>query len=158
LVVLELKASHFVVRYSTTWAMPLVTFVLVILEIRSCFCPGWPGPQLSYFTLPTITGMTGVCHHAKLFSTEMRSHTFLPGLSWNYDPPDFDLPQGLDCQALISRPSYWLRWDLANFCLDWLWTAILPISKGWFQRRLTEGINPICMWEAPSHSLGVWME
>jgi hypothetical protein len=32
------------------------------------------GPQYSYFKLPA--GMTGVCHHAQLFSVEMGSHDF----------------------------------------------------------------------------------
>jgi hypothetical protein len=37
------------------------------------FCPGQPGPQSSYFTLPVLAGMTGVCHHTQLFSIEVKS-------------------------------------------------------------------------------------
>jgi hypothetical protein len=43
------------------------------------------GPQFSYFKLPTIAGMTGMCHHNQLFPIEMESHKHfclgLPGTS-----------------------------------------------------------------------------
>jgi hypothetical protein len=31
------------------------------------FCPGWSGLQFSYFTLPTVDGMTGVFYHTQVF-------------------------------------------------------------------------------------------
>jgi hypothetical protein len=51
----------------------------------SLLCSGYSGLQASYLTLFTIAGMTGTCHHAQLFSTEMESHKHfclgLPGTS-----------------------------------------------------------------------------
>jgi hypothetical protein len=50
--------------------MPPIHFALVILEMGiSLFALTVIFP----FMLPTVTGMTGVSHHAQLFSTEMGS-------------------------------------------------------------------------------------
>jgi hypothetical protein len=62
----ELKALSLQSSHSTAWATPPALFAPVILEIGSDFCPGQPGPQTSYFTLPTIAGVMGTCHHAQL--------------------------------------------------------------------------------------------
>jgi hypothetical protein len=53
------------------WATSNTFLALVVLEIGSCFCLGWPGLWSSYCKLPTVSRMTGVCHHAHLFSIEM---------------------------------------------------------------------------------------
>jgi hypothetical protein len=84
---------------------------LVILEIGFHFGPGWPGSQSFYFMLPTIVRITGVHHHPQLFPVEMRvSWTFLPGLTWHYNPPTS--LWSLGWQVPTTMPSYWLRWRL----------------------------------------------
>jgi hypothetical protein len=67
---IELRALCLFGRQSTAWAMSLALFVLVILEIGLLFAQcSWT--MTSYFTLPTIAGMTGTCHHAQFFYIEM---------------------------------------------------------------------------------------
>jgi hypothetical protein len=56
--------------HSITWAMPLALFALVILDIGFLPRPAWTA--WSYFTLCTVTVMTGAWCYAHLFSTEMR--------------------------------------------------------------------------------------
>jgi hypothetical protein len=77
------------------------------LEIGSCFLPRlWS----SYFKFPAITVMTGMHYHAQLVfllrwvlqaffclgwpetTILLISHNFfLPGMSWNHNPPDLSL-------------------------------------------------------------------
>jgi hypothetical protein len=48
---------------------------LVILYIGSCFLPSLAWTEiLLYSMLPIVAEMTGMHHHAQLFSIEMRSH------------------------------------------------------------------------------------
>jgi hypothetical protein len=54
-------------------ATPLALFALVILRWGFVLCPSQPGPQSCHFMLPTIAEMTGMHHHAQLFSIEMGS-------------------------------------------------------------------------------------
>jgi hypothetical protein len=62
-------------------------FVLWLLWRQGLiFCPGWPGPQSSYFRLPVLAVMTNEYHHAQLSSAEI-GRMFLPGLAWNCDSP-----------------------------------------------------------------------
>jgi hypothetical protein len=105
-------------RSSTTWTtMPALPdlFDLVILETGSQFCPGWPGPWSSCFTLPTGVGWQA--HTTKLFFCWKGSCKLLPRLSWNLDLPDLCLSHKLGRQVHATMPSYWLRWSLTNFFL-----------------------------------------
>jgi hypothetical protein len=44
------QGLHLLSKHSTTWPTPLILFALVsFLDRVSCFCPGCPGPQSSYF-------------------------------------------------------------------------------------------------------------
>jgi hypothetical protein len=43
----EFRASHLQSRYSTAWAIPLVHFALVILEMGSCILFAWAGLNFS---------------------------------------------------------------------------------------------------------------
>jgi hypothetical protein len=45
-------------------------FALFILETGSCFCPGYPGPRSSWFMLPIVAGMTGVCTTPSFFPSK----------------------------------------------------------------------------------------
>jgi hypothetical protein len=64
--------------------------------------------------LPAITGITGMYHHAQLFSIEMESIKllFLSRLSYIFNSPGLSLLSNWDDKCM---PSFWLRWDLANF-------------------------------------------
>jgi hypothetical protein len=76
-------------RSSPTLAMPPALFALVIFETGSYFCPGQPGLDSSYFTHPTVAGITGTCHQllVKMGSCKF----FLPRLASNSNPPDLSL-------------------------------------------------------------------
>jgi hypothetical protein len=59
----------------------LSPFALIILEIGPHFLPGSALSVILLFKLPTITGMTGPCHHRQLISVEVKSwELFCP--SW----------------------------------------------------------------------------
>jgi hypothetical protein len=99
----ELRALCLQGKNSTFWVTPLALFVLVILEIGSHFLPtlSWTTNFLfytSHFMLPTVAGMTGVCHCAQLL-VEMGSCELLfwaglkPQFSW------FQPPKNLGLQA-----------------------------------------------------------
>jgi hypothetical protein len=53
----------------------------------SLLCPVLPGPQSSYFMLPTIAEMTGMHHHPSFFPLRWNLMNFLPGLAWNSNLP-----------------------------------------------------------------------
>jgi hypothetical protein len=106
---------HLLDRVSTTWATPSALFCSGYFgDGVLLFCLGTPEVRSSYFTLPSVAGMTGMCYHTHLFSVE----TFLPGLAWNHSP-DLRLLDSLRWQACTTAPCCWLRWDLASFCLGW---------------------------------------
>jgi hypothetical protein len=65
-------------------------------------CPSHPQLQFSYFTLPTIAGMTSAHHHAQLFSYEMESHKL-----FSLDLPlSMILPISISQVARITGMSY----------------------------------------------------
>jgi hypothetical protein len=70
---IEFRALHSQSRCSTTWATPTPLFVLVMLEIGSCFLPDHPGLRSFYFKLPAVAGLTGTHHCAQLL-VEIGSH------------------------------------------------------------------------------------
>jgi hypothetical protein len=45
----ELRSSCLLGKHNTTWVSPPDSLALVILEVESCFFPGWPGLLSSYF-------------------------------------------------------------------------------------------------------------
>jgi hypothetical protein len=66
---------EFELRASCLLGMPPFLFALVIFERVLLF-----RPQSSYFRLPIIAWMSGMCHHTQLFSVEMGScKLFCPG-------------------------------------------------------------------------------
>jgi hypothetical protein len=64
---------HLLDSHSTTWAMPLVLFALVIFDIGSPISPrrAWTVILLYIFQ---VAGMTAAHHHAQLLLVEMASH------------------------------------------------------------------------------------
>jgi hypothetical protein len=63
---LELGASWLWSRCYTTWVMSPAFVLWLFWRYRLDFCPGQPGPWSCYFTLPTVSVLTGVCHWAQL--------------------------------------------------------------------------------------------
>jgi hypothetical protein len=51
--------------------MPPALFLLVIFEIRSLYCPGWPGLQFSHLMLAPVSEVIGMHHPTQHFSTKM---------------------------------------------------------------------------------------
>jgi hypothetical protein len=82
-------------------------------------CLGQPGPQSSYFLLPTITGMTGACDQAQISLSPLPilgwgQANILPRLAWSHSFPDFSLSHSLGWQAHTTTSSYWLRMGQEN--------------------------------------------
>jgi hypothetical protein len=107
--------------------------------------------------LPTVAGTTGVHHYTQLFFCwNMVSQTFLPGLTWNHDPPNFSLPRSLGWQCVLLYQA--IGWDgvLLTFCLGWSWTAILLISATqvakisamgiWWKECVNQITRKLCQW------------
>jgi hypothetical protein len=46
------------------------------------FYSRWSGPRPSYFSLPTVAGMTGTHHQAQIFSIVMGLANFCPSWPW----------------------------------------------------------------------------
>jgi hypothetical protein len=107
----ELRALCFLGGCSTAWAKPLNPFLSGYFgDSVHFFCPGQPGLWSSYFTLPTIAGITGACHHTEIFPIEMGfSWTFLAELSWNRDP--LDLSRYITWDDRHMPPQSSISWD-----------------------------------------------
>jgi hypothetical protein len=79
----ELRTSHLLGRLSTTAATPSAPFVLVILQIGSCF---FAQAGLDYVP-PILSFLLSLSS-----SVEMVFHKlFLPAPAWNWNLPDFSL-------------------------------------------------------------------
>jgi hypothetical protein len=110
----ELRALYLLGRYKATWAMPPPFFGSsyfwdrVILNFAV-----WQWS--SYFRLPTIDGMTGAHHHAKLFLCLLRW-----GLA-NFFPLDLSLHVA-GWQVHITT----IAWE--SSLMIWPWITVLPIS------------------------------
>jgi hypothetical protein len=65
----ELRALCLLIGHSSTWAIPLALFALIILEIVSY--------GSFYFILLAVAGMSSMCHHTWLL-TEMESCKLFP--------------------------------------------------------------------------------
>jgi hypothetical protein len=133
-------------RKSIAWVRPPALFALVILVISSCFffffCPVWPGPWSSYFTLSVIARMDRLMQRQSSFSYWDR---FSPScyyyyyfffLAWASLELQSSLSQlltllRLGWQAEAMAPNYWLRWVLKTFCPGWFPSIIftIPISQ-----------------------------
>jgi hypothetical protein len=122
-----------------------LSVVLICISFIAIFSSSHPGPQSSYFILPTTTEMTGTWYNTQLFSVDMGGLTnFLPTMAWNCDPPDLSLSCSLRWQVHTAVLSYWLRWGLQTSCPGWPWTTILLIltsqiakfTEAWATRAL----------------------
>jgi hypothetical protein len=63
----ELRASHLQSSSSTTWAMPPVHFVLVILEmgVSQTICSGWPQTLILLISVSQVASVIGMSHCQK---------------------------------------------------------------------------------------------
>jgi hypothetical protein len=98
----ELRALHSGWRHSTSWAT---------------FFPGQPGLCFSYFTLPTVAGMTAT--HPAFFPLGWKL------FAWNHDPLDLSLLSSWGWQVCTTAPNFSLRCGL---CPGWPQTTVLLIS------------------------------
>jgi hypothetical protein len=104
----QLRVSHLLGWCSTTWAMPLALFVLVIFEIWSCFMLWHVWTTILLFVHPSIAGMTDK-HHCSQPLVEMGSCILFTGDGLE---PQSLPPKKLGLQAwaiMLSLPNIFLR-------------------------------------------------
>jgi hypothetical protein len=73
---------------------------------RVSLCPGQLGLHSSYFRLPIIAGVTGVCHHGQVFSSfEIGFANCFRGWLENLEPPDLSFLVTLDDKQMPLSPA-----------------------------------------------------
>jgi hypothetical protein len=63
---------------------------------------------------PTVAGMTGIYHHAQLFSTGTRCHKLFVWLALNGDHPDLSLPSSQDYRHKLPVPGFYVLFFFFN--------------------------------------------
>jgi hypothetical protein len=135
------------IKCTTSWDTPSPFLSWLLWRWSLTFCPSLFWTMTSYFTLPSVVGMTNLCHHTQLFSIEMRyQELFLPGLTWNHNPPDLSFLSNLELQVNTTVPSYWLRWGL--LCFPKLASNLDPSDVG---RKMLYDVILLCIlfWNLP---------
>jgi hypothetical protein len=117
-------------------AIPPTLFALLLLEIGSCFMP--------YFTLSTISEMTGEYHHTQLFSVQMEPVLEL----WSsQSQPHINGMTGVcHCIQLLVRQGLtnFLSWlDPPNLILPRRLHLQLWATCTWPNLSLLEKTNPV---------------
>jgi hypothetical protein len=112
----ELRASHLLGRHCITWATPLALFALVIGDrLLFFFLPWLVWIPTSYFTLPTVAGNDRCTTMPRFSSIEVGSHEWFCLEPWSSWSQLLNLPGET---GVITVPSYWLRWGVAQADLE----------------------------------------
>jgi hypothetical protein len=106
----ELRASCFLGRYSTAWAIPPVVCAQVIFELGSHFLSKLAWNVIFLFMFSVVAGMTCAHHHTQLFPLRLGLMNFFPGPNWNHDFPSLSLLHSCDDRCMTLCPG--ICWDV----------------------------------------------